>query len=212
MNEKTPRAAERLQEAAEPWDSARYMAPDPSLPIEKQLQWHQVCGHVLLLNCSERTRRAAAAEADREIATREPAARHRLAARVTELETELTEARRENTEIRELAHNVSDLRAIDDLTRERDQHAARITELEAVSAQLDRKTKYARALEGVTAAWAHSMYAAHIDCVRGDVKPAISFLAEALDGFEGPEWNGTETGAEWLERTAAPAENPAIPE
>jgi hypothetical protein len=53
------------QAAAEPWDSGRYVAPDPSLPIEDQLAWYKVASHVLLLNVSERCRRSAAAEADR---------------------------------------------------------------------------------------------------------------------------------------------------
>lgn len=49
----------------EPWDSARYMAPDPSLPIEDQLAWYKVATHVLLLSSSERLRCAAAAEGDK---------------------------------------------------------------------------------------------------------------------------------------------------
>ena len=54
----------------EDWDSARYMAPDPELPVEDQLAWYKVASHVLLLNCSERCRRNAAAEADKALARR----------------------------------------------------------------------------------------------------------------------------------------------
>ena len=50
-----------------PWDSGRYVAPDPSLPIEDQLAWYKIASHVLLLNVSERCRRAAAAEADKAV-------------------------------------------------------------------------------------------------------------------------------------------------
>ncbi len=62
--EKTARSRPAVQHE-QPWDSARYMAPDPSLPVEDQLTWYKVASHVLLLNASERCRRAAAAEADR---------------------------------------------------------------------------------------------------------------------------------------------------
>lgn len=65
----------------EPWDSGRYMAPDPSLPLEDQLAWYKVASHVLLLNVSERTRRAAAAEADKAVdRIRASALRDRLTA------------------------------------------------------------------------------------------------------------------------------------
>lgn len=48
------------------WDSGRTVSPDPSWPVERQLKWYQVATHVLLLNCSETIRRAAARAADRE--------------------------------------------------------------------------------------------------------------------------------------------------
>lgn len=54
-------------QASEPWDSGRAVAPDPSLPVEDRLHWYQVASHVLLLNVSERCRRQAAAEADKEL-------------------------------------------------------------------------------------------------------------------------------------------------
>jgi len=53
------------EKPAEPWDSGKSVAPDPSLPIEDQLAWYRVASHVLLLNVSEQCRRQAAAEADR---------------------------------------------------------------------------------------------------------------------------------------------------
>jgi hypothetical protein len=56
------------QPAAEPWDSGKHVAPDPSLPIEDRLKWYEVASHVLLLNVSERCRRQAAAAADKELA------------------------------------------------------------------------------------------------------------------------------------------------
>lgn len=55
----------------------------------------------------------------------------------------------------------------------------------------------------ITTAWTRGMYAAWIDCVRGDVKAAIECLAEGTDGYDGPQWDGTETGAQWWERTKA---------
>ena len=47
------------------------------------------------------------------------------------------------------------------------------------------------------------MYSARIDCWRGDAKAAAECLSEGLDGYDGPEWDGTETGTEWWERTKA---------
>jgi hypothetical protein len=52
---------------AEPWDTARYVAPDPAWPAEKQLQWYQAATRVLAMNCDERTRAAAARAADAEL-------------------------------------------------------------------------------------------------------------------------------------------------
>jgi hypothetical protein len=58
-------------------------------------------------------------------------------------------------------------------------------------------------LERITTAWTRGMYSARIDCWRGDVKAAAECLSEGLDGYDGPEWDGTETGAGWWERTKA---------
>lgn len=59
------RPAER---AAEPWDTARHGAPDPSWPLEDQLRWYSRYSHVLLLSSGEGLRRRAAAQADAEVA------------------------------------------------------------------------------------------------------------------------------------------------
>ena len=58
-------------------------------------------------------------------------------------------------------------------------------------------------LQRITTAWTRGMYAAQIDCWRGDPKAAAATLSEGLDGYDGPGWDGTETGAEWWERTKA---------
>ena len=52
---------------AEPWDSGKSVSPAPWLPFEEQLVWYKAATHVLMLNVSEQCRRAAAAEADREL-------------------------------------------------------------------------------------------------------------------------------------------------
>jgi hypothetical protein len=80
---------------------------------------------------------------------------------------------------------------------------ARGDELTRVKGERDQMTKALRAYERITTAWTRGMYAAWIDCVRGDVRAAIECLSEGLDGYDGTAWNGTETGAEWWERTKA---------
>jgi hypothetical protein len=50
----------------EPWDPFRYCAPDPAMPAERALHWYKIFAHVLLLNCSERTRCVAVRAAERE--------------------------------------------------------------------------------------------------------------------------------------------------
>lgn len=45
------------------------------------------------------------------------------------------------------------------------------------------------------------MYAAAIDIRHGQPGEARRLLGEQLDGWDGPEWDGTETGAQYLERT-----------
>jgi hypothetical protein len=76
-------------------------------------------------------------------------------------------------------------------------------ERDEARARLARAGELTRQLERVTTAWTRGMYSAWIDCRRGDVKAAAGCLSEGLDGYDGPEWDGTETGAEWWERTKA---------
>ncbi len=70
-------------------------------------------------------------------------------------------------------------------------------------AELARAGELIRRLERITTTWTRGMYSAWIDCQRGDAKAAAECLSEGLDGYDGPEWDGTETGAEWWERTRA---------
>jgi hypothetical protein len=70
-------------------------------------------------------------------------------------------------------------------------------------ADLAKAGELIRQLERITTAWTRGMYSAWIDCCRGDVKAAIECLSEGLDGYDGTEWNGTETGTGWWERTKA---------
>lgn len=77
--------------------------------------------------------------------------------------------------------------------RERDEARAKLAQAEAFIGQLTR----------ITTTWTRGMYSARIDCWRGDVKAAVECLSEGLDGYDGTEWDGTETGAEWWERTKA---------
>src|ERR1035441_9841277 len=70
---------------------------------------------------------------------------------------------------------------------ERDEARAELAKAGALIGQLER----------ITTAWARGMYSARIDCWRGDAKAAAECLSEGLDGYDGPEWDGTETGTEW---------------
>ena len=77
--------------------------------------------------------------------------------------------------------------------QERDEARAKLAKAEALIGQLER----------ITTAWTRGMYSAWIDCWRGDAEAAAACLSEGLDGYDGPEWDGAETGAEWWERTKA---------
>jgi hypothetical protein len=57
------------------------------------------------------------------------------------------------------------------------------------------------ALTRVTEGHERVMYAAAIDIGRGQPGEARRLLGEELDGWDGPWWDGTETGAQYLERT-----------
>jgi hypothetical protein len=63
----------------------------------------------------------------------------------------------------------------------------------------------AEAIEKVAESHERVLYAAWIDLRRGDPGAARQLLLEQLDGFDGPDWDGTETGAKWLERAKADA-------
>ena len=81
--------------------------------------------------------------------------------------------------------------------------ALREAEIEQLKAERERLDKLARAYERITTAWTRGMYMARIDCMRGDIKAAVNCLSECLDGYDGPEWDGKETGGQWWERTKA---------
>jgi len=63
---------------------------------------------------------------------------------------------------------------------------------------------------------ARSLYATWIDLMRNQAPLATRTLREALDGFDGPAWDGKETGQQWLERARAisgdddPGDDPAV--
>jgi hypothetical protein len=76
-------------------------------------------------------------------------------------------------------------------------------ERDEVRAELAKAGGLIRSLERISTSWTRGMYAAQIDCWRGDPKAAAATLSEGLDGYDGPSWDGTETGAEWWERTKA---------
>ena len=71
----------------------------------------------------------------------------------------------------------------------------------AQNAEIERLTTALQAAERVAGHHERALYAAWIDVRHGDPGDADEILAEQLDGFDGPQWNGAETGIEWLERT-----------
>jgi len=46
-----------------------------------------------------------------------------------------------------------------------------------------------------------SMRAHQIDIQRGDLRAVKDSLSDGLDGFTGPDWDGTEPGTQWYQRT-----------
>jgi hypothetical protein len=76
-------------------------------------------------------------------------------------------------------------------------------ERDEACADLARADELIRRLERITTAWTRGMYSAWIDCQRGDAEAAAGCLSEGLDGYDGTQWDGSETGAEWWERTKA---------
>jgi hypothetical protein len=57
------------------------------------------------------------------------------------------------------------------------------------------------AIEKVVQSHERVMYAAAIDIRHGQPGEARRLLGERLDGWDGPQWDGTETGAQYLDRT-----------
>jgi hypothetical protein len=57
------------------------------------------------------------------------------------------------------------------------------------------------ALTRVAASHERVMYAAAIDIRHGQPGAARRLLGDQLDGWDGPGWDGTETGTQYLERT-----------
>lgn len=101
------------------------------------------------------------------------------------LRAQLDEARRELAEVRELAHNLGDVRKIDALTAEREKLSG--------ACQL---------LARVVSDQGRALYAAWIDAERGDHDAAKETVTQQIEQvLELHTWNGTETGTQWLERT-----------
>jgi len=99
--------------------------------------------------------------------------------------------------------------AWDGLPGEREQLVARLNE---ATAENEKLAEEGRRLEKVVRSHARVMYAALVDVVHGDPGDASAMLTEQLDGYDGPQWNGTETGAEYLERAREAAEGRRHPE
>jgi hypothetical protein len=78
-----------------------------------------------------------------------------------------------------------------------------VAEVQSLRAERDAARDLVGRLERITTTWTRGMYCAWIDCRRGDAQAAARCLSEGLDGYDGERWNGTETGAEWWERTKA---------
>jgi len=70
----------------------------------------------------------------------------------------------------------------------------------------------AEVLARIAANHERAMYAAWIDIHRGEPQAAAQTLSWQLDGWDGPKWDGTETGLQYLTRTrrAAEARRPVI--
>jgi len=75
-----------------------------------------------------------------------------------------------------------------------------LEERDRLAAENERLAEGGRILGRTLNIYVRSMYALWIDAQRGDLTAANSIF-EALDGFDGPDWDGKETGFGWLERT-----------
>jgi hypothetical protein len=77
--------------------------------------------------------------------------------------------------------------------------------LAAAQAELDKVQRGAATLGMVVVRQARDLYAMHIDVSRGDLEAVKQRVLNAIpdvdDNEPAEQWNGTETGSEWLERT-----------
>jgi hypothetical protein len=77
--------------------------------------------------------------------------------------------------------------------------------LAAAQAELDKVQRGAATLGMVVVRQARDLYAMHIDVTRGDLEAVRQRVLNAIpdvdDNEPAEQWNGTETGSEWLERT-----------
>jgi hypothetical protein len=78
-------------------------------------------------------------------------------------------------------------------------------DLAAAIAELDKVQRGAATLGMVVVRQARDLYAMHIDVSRGDLEAVAQRVLNAVpdvdDNEPAGQWNGTETGTEWLERT-----------
>lgn len=93
----------------------------------------------------------------------------------------------------------------DEARADRDDYAARLRATDKswteLAAERDKLAEAGAALERLVERKARALYAARIEVVHGTADDASTILTEALDGYDGPQWDGTESGIEWLERT-----------
>ena len=95
--------------------------------------------------------------------------------------------------------DLTDLAEWVELLRERDE----------ARAELAKAGELIRSLERAAGHKLRELYAAYIEVMHGACNDdAATILVEALDDYDGPQWNGTESGIEWLERTEAPEVTP----
>jgi hypothetical protein len=87
-----------------------------------------------------------------------------------------------------------------------------LAERDQLERERDQLAEGGRALGRVVELQLSTLMAAWIDAERGDLDAAKETIAQWIENVpELEEWNGTETGAEWLKRTEE-AESPATPE
>jgi hypothetical protein len=85
----------------------------------------------------------------------------------------------------------------------RDALTAMQAERDEARAERDQSRESLKMLGRITSTLVRTVYAAWIDCRRGDIAAVTLTLANNIEGYAGPVWNGTETGDEWWNRTEA---------